>query len=74
MMTRHDICQIVYTSKFSHMKNPEEPEHYQQDLVSLTYLVDGHVSPHATSRGENHTALATLEHTLALVAAKYSAT
>ena len=52
------------------MKNPEESEHYQQDLVSLTYLVDGHVSPHAARRGENHTALATLEHTLALVAAK----
>ena len=72
-MARHDICQIVYTSKFCNMKNPEETEHYPQVLVSLTYLVDGHVSPHATSRGENHTALATLEHTLALVAAKYSA-
>ena len=30
----------------------------------------GHVSPHAASGRENHAALATLEHTLALVAAK----
>ena len=43
------------------------------ETVNLTYLVDGHVSPHAASGGENHAAFATLEHTLALVAAKIKA-
>ena len=40
------------------------------EKISLTYLVNGHVSPHAARSGEHHTALATLEHALALVAVK----
>ena len=40
--------------------------------ISLTYLVNGHVSPHTAGGGEHHAAFATLEHTLALVAAKDS--